>query len=108
MIRKFKTTFAPLLAILMFASLLAVVSADGTETLGTPGIAIAAGSGIAVGGDSMNSQPSSISVDVPVGASIEQVLIYWQGASSSDSSGIDDTIVVDADRARLGVHAIAS
>ncbi len=72
----------------------ATISADGTEQLGTPSIAIASGTGVASGGTGMVIQPGSVSVEVPAGATVNQVLLYWEGFMSTWSVG-DDTIVVD-------------
>jgi len=69
------------------------VRADGTETLGVPSIAIASGTGVAVGGTGMISQPGTINVDVPMGATVKQVLLYWEGFMA-DSSPADSTILV--------------
>jgi len=56
--------------------------ADGTETLGPPTVTIASGSGIVTGGVGLaDGQPASISVDVPLAATVEQVLLYWEGAN---------------------------
>ena len=88
-----------LLKVLGVASLLvmtgaATLHADGTEQLGSPSIAIASGTGVATGGTGMVSQPGSVSVEVPSGAAVNQVLLYWEGFMSTWSVG-DDTIVVD-------------
>jgi len=54
--------------------------ADGTEMLDTPSIAIAGGTGIAVGGVGLiNGQPGTIQVEVPDGAIVNQVLLYLEG-----------------------------
>jgi hypothetical protein len=76
---------------LVLTALSGFAFADGNETLGPPSIPIAAGNGVAVGGTGLFTQPASISVDVPVGASIEQVLLYWNGRGDV----LDDTIEVD-------------
>lgn len=69
--------------------------AEGDETLGPAGIEIAEGSGFAIGGVGMfyNGQ-GTISVDVPVGATVKQVLLYWDGQTSGDNAP-DDTAVVE-------------
>ncbi|MDQ4089253.1 MAG: hypothetical protein M3163_02955 [Actinomycetota bacterium] len=73
--------------------------ADGTETLGPPSIPIQTGSGVASGGTGMNTQPGTIELTVPPGATIKQVLAYWEGEQySGDTPGDapgDDTIVID-------------
>lgn len=70
------------------------VRADGTETLGLPSISIAPGSAILTAGTGLVTQPGTISIDVPLGAGVRQVLLYWEGQMSTDVPG-DDTIVVN-------------
>jgi hypothetical protein len=71
----------------------AVAWADGTETLGPPSIPISAGTGIYADGTGMLSQPGNITVDVPVGATVNQVLLYWEGFMSTNTLG-DDTVTI--------------
>jgi len=62
--------------------------ADGTETLGPPSIAIAAGTGVAAAGVGLASgQPGSITINVPRDAAVNQVLLYWscQWRNSGDA-----------------------
>ena len=67
---------------------------DGTETLGTPSIAIAAGTGFAEGGIGMVGVDSGvIALDVPAEAAIAQVLVYWAGGTTGAAG--DDTILLD-------------
>ncbi|MFN2557139.1 MAG: hypothetical protein ABR592_09770 [Nitriliruptorales bacterium] len=69
--------------------------ADGTETLGPPsGLKVEPGSGIAVGGSGLFSQPGTFTVKVPQGATVKQVLLYWEGQSRESEPG-DDTIVIN-------------
>lgn len=69
--------------------------AEGTETLGLPGVPVAAGSGIAIGGVGLQlGQPAALEVEVPADAQVEQVLLYWAGAYTGGNAG-DDTITVD-------------
>jgi hypothetical protein len=70
-----------------------VALADGTETLGPPTIAISAGTGMYADGTGMISQPGSITLDVPAGATVNQVLLYWEGFMSTNTAG-DDTVTV--------------
>lgn len=63
--------------------------ADGTETLGPPSIAIAAGSGVVSAGTGANIQPATINLAVPAGSQIKQVLAYWEGESFSGSTPSD-------------------
>jgi len=72
-----------------------IVGADGTETLGPPSIPISEGSGVVVAGVGLELiQPGTIDIDVPVGATVEQVLLYWEGQSSTPTG--DETIEVNA------------
>ncbi len=82
-----------ILALLVSVVSVALVRADGTETLGTPSITIESGSGIVAAGTGLIMQPGTIDIDVPVGATVKQVLLYWEG--QSPNSG-DDTITVDS------------
>ena len=56
--------------------------ADGTETLGPPqGLTLATGTGIVAAGVglSKDAESNTISFKVPDGATVKQVLIYWEG-----------------------------
>jgi LPXTG-motif cell wall-anchored protein len=69
--------------------------AEGDETLGPPAIDIADGTGIAAGGVGLfNSGAGAIDVQVPAGATINQVLLYWEG-HVLEGNEPDDTIVVE-------------
>lgn len=67
------------------AALLAAAApagAEGTETLGTPAVALATGTGAAVAGAGTQAFPNvdrNFSVTVPAGATVKQVLLYWEG-----------------------------
>lgn len=68
--------------------------ADGMETLGTPSIPIAQGSGLVTAGVGMHSrQPEAVSISVPVNALVKQVLLYWEGYSRDFAP--DNTIRID-------------
>ena len=72
------------------------VLADGNETLGIPSIAISPGSGIVAGGVGLRDKTAgTISVDVPVGATVQQVLIYWMGEGFIAIDPGDDSIAVE-------------
>jgi hypothetical protein len=59
-------------------------SFDGSETLGPPSIGISPGTTVVLGGVGLiNAQPGTIELDVPMGASVEQVLLYVEGANST-------------------------
>jgi hypothetical protein len=68
--------------------------ADGTEVLGPPSVVLAHGSGIVAAGTGMLHQPGTITVEIPAEASVEQVLLYWEGFMINEVPG-DATIVVD-------------
>ena len=66
----------------------ATVYADGTEILGTPSVAIASGSRYITAGVGLDAaQPGNLTFDVPAGATIEQVLLYWDGADANPIGG---------------------
>ena len=67
--------------------------ADGTETLGPPSIAISSGTGLYADGTGMISQPGNITLDVPAGATVNQVLLYWEGFMATNTAG-DDTVTI--------------
>ena len=57
---------------------------DGSEALGAPSIDIAAGSGVSHAGASMIGVSSAdLAVDVPEGAVVRQVLLYWAGGTQA-------------------------
>lgn len=64
---------------------------DGNETLGPPSIAVASGSGMVAAGTGLFTQPGTIAIEVPAGATVKQVLLYWSGRGEVP----DDTLVVD-------------
>jgi hypothetical protein len=67
--------------------------ANGSETLGVPSIPIASGSGIVVKGVGLElGQPGTINLTIPAGATIKQVLLYWEGQHTTPAG--DNTIVV--------------
>jgi hypothetical protein len=56
--------------------------ADGTETLGPPSVTVASATNVIAAGVGMHGFPNtanSFSVSVPAGATVKQVLLYWQG-----------------------------
>lgn len=66
---------------------------DGTETLGPPSIPISGGSGFVEGGVGMAGVDSGVlEVNVPAGATVQQVLLYWSGGTSGPG---DDTIALE-------------
>lgn len=74
--------------------------ADGTETLGPPSIPIASGSGIVAAGTGtcgLLGEITFIPSDIPSGASIAQVIIYWEGAfeATAVNPDGDNTIEVN-------------
>ncbi|MBI2485686.1 MAG: hypothetical protein HYW01_01755 [Deltaproteobacteria bacterium] len=80
------------MALFVLAAQTVEVWANGTETLGPPtGITIQKGSGIVSGGTGLVVQPGTINVNVPFGATVKQVLLYWdcKGAGGDNSINID-------------------
>ena len=70
--------------------------ADGTETLGDPSIAIAAGTGAAVGGTGMEANRGTIRSTCPPAPPSTQVIAYWEGQhEASAGAGADNAIVID-------------
>lgn len=70
--------------------------ADGTEALNPPSIDIAGGTGFVVAGTGLVNQPGEISIQIPPSALVRQVLLYWQGFTTTDTPG-DDSVMVSAD-----------
>ena len=69
---------------------------NGTEILGPPSIEVAGGTGFAVGGVGLidATQPADIHVEVPAGATVKQVLLYWT-SEHYPQSGPDITAIVN-------------
>lgn len=94
---------APASTLLILATFLFVflpfltAQADGTETLGTPSIAISPGTGIVSAGAGTEAGGTvGIAIDVPAGASVEQVLLYWAGTNRRTADlTLTDTIQVN-------------
>ncbi len=84
----------------VFSILLIVSSsnaqANGTETLGPPNIVIAPGTSLSIEGTGAITQPGTINLAIPAGATIKQVLLYWQGYMIANVAG-DNTISVSND-----------
>jgi hypothetical protein len=85
------------------ATMLAVAStalADGTETLGPPSISIASGTNAFVAGVGMHAfpnMPNTFSFSVPSGATVKQVLLYWEGHWTNHDPHVSNTPQVDGD-----------
>lgn len=93
--RNKKTTLALLAALLVSFAIPAM--ADGTEVLGPPiGLEIQEGSGIVAAGTGTVPIGSTnyIDIEVPAGATVKQVLLYWAGETRAPNPG-DDTITVN-------------
>jgi hypothetical protein len=83
--KRIKLLLTSLIGLALSVGLLPVgmASADGDEELNSIA-GVASGTGVAMagvglyGGDGVLT-PGDITVDVPIGASVEQVLLYWQG-----------------------------
>jgi len=88
LVRKFLAVGTVLLTVFILAP---QALADGTETLGPPvGISIETGTGVIVAGTGMLAQPSDININVPAGATVKQVLLYWEGRDNLSSGGDGD------------------
>jgi LPXTG-motif cell wall-anchored protein len=80
---------------------MAQAGADGTETLGPPSVQLAEGSGFALGGVGIQTQPVSFTVTVPEGATVRQVLLYYEtGHHNPTAPGdqVDHSILIDGIR----------
>ncbi|MDA0734725.1 MAG: DUF3344 domain-containing protein [Chloroflexi bacterium] len=97
MFSKRLTGLATLLVLSILVGSLALVWANGNETLGTPSITIEEGSGYVADGTGLFTQPSAININVP-GTSVVQALLYW-GDRFNTKEGTnplgDDTITVN-------------
>lgn len=87
------------------ATLIALVAvpaatADGTETLGPPSVAIATGTNAVAFGVGMSLFPDadqSFNVTIPAGAVVKQVLLYWEGHWTDHAPHWSNTPQVDGD-----------
>lgn len=68
--------------------------ADGTETLGEPSVPINEADQVAVAGVGTHDQPAELVVAIPADATVEQVLLYWNG-TVREGEPADTTIEVD-------------
>lgn len=81
------------LGLFLVGAILGPAWADGTETLGPPGITIAPGSGTVAAGVGLSSgtpfvqtqTTGTITIDVP--GTVKQALLYWEGFMSTDTPG---------------------
>ena len=72
------------------------VHADGDEMLGDPSVFIESGTGIEAAGVGLSviDQPGTINLDVPAKATVNQVLLYWEGRHPFSGEG-DNTATVN-------------
>ena len=77
--------------------------ANGTETLGPPNIVIAPGTNLFIEGTGAITQPGTINVSIPAGATIKQVLLYWQGYMIANVAGDNHRLGIQ--RRRRNQHA---
>lgn len=92
-----KRVVTVIMALLVSIVAFTIVLADGTETLGTPSIGISDGTGIILAGTGLFTQPGEISVKIPKGIEIQQVLLYWGDRTDKDlldGAFVEDTSVV--------------
>ncbi len=92
--RRFKIALPASVAVLVGVWIPQLAFANGTEILGPPSISIASGTGIVAAGTGMVNPPGEININVPAGAAVSQVLLYWEGFSNTAGGG-DDTISVN-------------
>jgi uncharacterized repeat protein (TIGR01451 family) len=84
-----------LISALLFVIPTGEALADGNETLGPPSIPIASGTGIVAAGTGLITPPGTINLNVPLGASIKQALLYWEQLTEEGLGIPSDTIEVD-------------
>lgn len=72
-----------------------VALAEGDETLGTPAITIAQGTDFVSEGVSVQDGPAVVELNVPPGASIQQVLLYWGEIRAGAAGANADKLKVD-------------
>jgi hypothetical protein len=85
------TVITAFMTLLFMGILPGEVLADGDETLGPPiGISIESGTSILAAGTGMLTTAGTIDITIPLGVTIKQVLLYWQGVENPD-----DNIIVD-------------
>ncbi len=85
-------TLVALVATWLVGGFSSPAAADGTETLGTPSIPIAFGTNILASGVGLaDAQPGDLTMDVPLGASVQQALLYWEG-SNRDTADLTPTM----------------
>lgn len=70
--------------------------ADGTEVLGPSTLPVASGTGITGAGVGLEDvQPGTITVNVPAGATVEQVILYWEGNNANGTVDNPEAISVN-------------
>ena len=85
------TVITAFMTLLFMGILPGEVLADGDETLGPPiGISIESGTSILAAGTGMLTKAGTIDITIPLGVTIKQALLYWQGVENPD-----DNIIVD-------------
>lgn len=73
-----------------------VALADGTETLAPASIPIASGTGIVANGVGLeDGQVPTFTLDVPAGATVKQVILYWSGGAIGEGNAGDNTVKVN-------------
>ncbi len=66
-----------------------------TEALGDPGIPLPEGSGIAIAGTGLETQPGTINLNVP--GTVKLALLYWSGGDPTEPFDGDNTLTVNGD-----------
>jgi hypothetical protein len=95
---RFARTTTFLACVLVLCAFSMEVRADGTEMLGDPvDFTVASGSEVFIAGVGLyDAQPGTISVAIPGGVTINQVILYWEGAETTEAGqGDTDTITAN-------------
>ena len=87
---RYSLTMLVVAAIVVVAVVAQPVIADGSETLGPPSISIASGTDIIAKGTGMLTQPGTIDLNIPAGASVEQVFLCWERFGFSATIGFGE------------------
>lgn len=75
------------------------VGADGNEMLGEPSITIAPGTGVVSDGIGLGAGGGTVTLNVPAGGVVKQVLAYWECLSDDVTHQIDDDDFSDGEGA---------
>lgn len=89
---------AAFVAVVLLAALgTQLVAGDGSEQLGTPSIPIADGTDIVAAGTGLLDSSGTIDITIPGGATVLQVLLYWENFERDGRTHDDDLTVNGVD-----------